>query len=117
MVNCCTPPVKRSELQTVVSFERESRVSDGAGGFTRTWAAISGASTRARVKAMSGAERYHSDRIEASARFRLTCRYFSGLKEADTVVINGTRYNIRFINNLDLADRWYIIDLDGGVAT
>ena len=101
MRSCCTPPVNRSDLQTVVSFEREDRTSDGAGGYSRTWAAISGAVTRAHVKAMSGSERYDSDRVEASARYRVTCRYFDGLTEADTIVFNGKRHNIRFVNNLE----------------
>jgi len=44
-------------------------------------------------------------------------RYFAGLVESDRVVIAGRRYNIVFINNVELRNRWVEIDLDGGVAT
>lgn len=38
------------------------------------------------------------------------------LTERDRAVIGGRAYNIRFINNLELRNRWLEIDLAGGVA-
>jgi SPP1 family predicted phage head-tail adaptor len=104
-------------LKEPVEFQRATKVSDGSGGYTETWAAISGAPTRAIVKAVSGSERFASDRIEATTRYRIVVRYFDGLLESDRVEIRSRVYNIRFINNVEFADRWLEIDLDGGVAT
>lgn len=112
---CCD--INAGMLRTPVAFERATRAPDAAGGFTVTWAAISGAPTRARVVAMSGSERWASDRVEATARYRVTVRYFAGLLEADTVLIGGRRHNIRFVNNIEMRNRWLVIDVDGGVAT
>jgi len=103
-------------LSEVVSFQRETVTSDGMGGSSKTWEAISGAPTRAGVKAASGLERAQADRTNAIVKFKVTCRYFSGLREGDSVVIRSKRHNITFINNIDLADRWLLIDCDGGVA-
>lgn len=115
MAKCCD--VSAGMLREPVTFERSAKVSDGAGGFTETWGAISGASTRAYVKAMSGSERWASDRTEARSSWRIVVRYFSGLLESDRVVIRGRSYNIRFVNNVELRDRWLEIDLALGVAT
>lgn len=103
-------------LREPVTFERATRTSDGAGGATQSWAAISGASDRAHVKALSGHERFASDRVEAGTRWRIVVRYFAGLTEKDRVTMRSRAYNIRFINNVELKDRWLEIDLDGGAA-
>ena len=94
-------------LNEVVDIQRATRTSDGAGGFTTVWGTLVGSPTRASVKALSGAERFASERV---------VRYFDGLLESDLIAIRGLAYNIRFINNMDLADRWLVIDLDGGKA-
>ena len=113
-MKCCD--MNAGMLREPVEFQRAAKVSDDAGGYTEAWAAISGAADRAHVKAISGAERVYSERVEASTKWRITVRYFAGLLESDRVVIRDREYNIRFINNLELADRWLMIDLDGGVA-
>jgi SPP1 family predicted phage head-tail adaptor len=104
-------------LREPVTIQRATKVSDGAGGYTETWATLSGAPDRAHVKALSGSERFASDRVEATTRWRITVRYFAGLRDSDRVVIRSIAYNIRFINNLEMRDLWLVLDLDGGVAT
>lgn len=113
-MKCCN--INAGMLREAVEFQRATKVSDGAGGYTEVWAAISGASTLAQVKALSGGERFASERIESTTKWRITVRYFTGLLESDIVVIRDREYNIRFINNIELRDRWLVIDLDGGAA-
>lgn len=114
-MKCCD--ITPGMLREPVTFQRKARVSNGSGGFTETWATLSGAPTMGHVKAMSGSERFASDRVEATSRFRLTVRYFSDVTEEDRVVIRNRYHNIRFLNNLELRDRWLVIDIDGGTAT
>ncbi len=104
-------------LREPVSFQRRSLTSDGAGGQSETWTAISGAPTRAHVNPLSGRERFTSDRIEATLRVRVLVRYSTAITEGDRVLIRGQAHQIRFINNLEFADRWLQIDCEGGVAT
>jgi SPP1 family predicted phage head-tail adaptor len=104
-------------LKEVVSFQRVTRVSDGAGGWTETWAAISGAPTRAMARSLSGGETFRFDRMDATVRMMIVTRYTTLLKEADRVLIRGRAHNIRYINNVDFANNWLEIAVDGGVAT
>lgn len=101
-------------MREPIRVERKTRTSDGAGGYTETWAVLN--SPFAYVKAVSGGERYASDRLEATTRWRVVIRYISGLRESDRIVIRSKNHNIRFINNVEMRDRWLEIDLDGGVA-
>lgn len=103
-------------LKTPITVNRVTNESDGAGGYTSAWGALAGAPTRAYVKAKSGAERYASERVEANSKWTVVMRYFSGLRESDTITIRDRVHNIRFINNLELEDRWLVVDVDGGVA-
>ena len=104
-------------LRTPCQFQRKTRVSDGAGGWSEGWDNLAGAATRCSFKALSGGERFQAQRAEATTRNRIVVRYFAGLVESDRVVIAGRRYNIKFIDNIELRNRWLVIDVDGGVAT
>lgn len=115
MVRCCGKYNAR-QLREAVTFQRKTRTSDGAGGYTSGFAAISGAPTRAMVKPLSGRERWASDRVEASANYRVVTRYYDGLEEGDTVLIRGRPANIRFIANVDMMDEWLEIDVQLGAA-
>ena len=101
-------------LSEPVTFQRVTLASDGAGGQTRTWATLQAA--RANVRMTGGSESFGADRTEATARFRIVCRYFAGLTEADAVLIRNRRYQIRMINNVEFANKWYEIDAEVGVA-
>lgn len=104
------------KLIHTVAFERRTLAADGAGGQTETWAAISGAPTRAWATNTGGSERYASDRTEAIVRVRLVTRYSTLIREGDRVKLKGRVHNIRFIDNVEFADKWLQIDVDGGVA-
>ena len=116
MVKCCAKYSAR-DLSTVCEFQRMTRGADGQGGFSETWAAISGAPTRCAFRALSGSERWQAQRTESITRNRIAVRYVTGLKDADRVVIDGEAYQITFINNLDRANRWLEIDISGGVPS
>jgi SPP1 family predicted phage head-tail adaptor len=114
MANCCK--YTAGMLTEAVLFQRETLVADGVGGSTSVWATIAGAPSRGSIKALSGSERWASARVEATASYRIAVRYFSGIAERDRTVVRGVAYNIRFVNNVDFANKWLEIDLSGGVA-
>lgn len=121
MVKCCGKYNAR-QLREAVTFERKTRTSDGAGGFTDAWAAISGAPDRAMVKPMSGSERYASQRVEATATHRIVTRFVDDgtgnhiVREDDRATIRGRDYNIRYIANVDFGDQWVEMTAQVGVA-
>lgn len=116
MVKCCASKYSARDLREAVEFQRLTRTSDGAGGFTEAWATIAGAPSRAMVKPLSGRERWASQRVEGTANYRIVTRYTDDLTEVDRVLIRGRPANISFISNVDLSDRWLEIDVELGVA-
>jgi SPP1 family predicted phage head-tail adaptor len=113
-LKCCD--MHAGMLREAVTFQRRTLTADGAGGQTEEWAAISGAPARAHVRPVGGSERYASDRTEAIVRLRLVTRYTDLLREGDRVKIRNRVHNIRFLDNVEFADKWLQIDVDGGVA-
>ena len=113
-MKCCD--MKSGMLKEPVAFQRLTRTADGAGGFTEAWAAIAATPTRAHVKAMSGGERFQSQRTEATSTHKIVVRYNAGLTDVDRAVIRGRAYNIRFIDNMEMADKWLYITAEVGVA-
>lgn len=113
-MKCCD--LNSGKLKESVTFQRKTLTSDGAGGMTQTWATVSNSPARAYVLPVSGSERYTSDRVEATVRLRLVVRYTTGLLESDRVQIRNKVHNIRFIDNIEFANKWLQIDVDGGVA-
>jgi SPP1 family predicted phage head-tail adaptor len=111
--------VSIGDLRTPVTFQRLSIARDNTpvneGGLVQSWAQLR--STRAQVVAASGREVYAGDRVEARAMYRVTCRYFAELVEADRVLIYGVAYNIRRIVDWEMRRRWLIIDVEKGVAS
>ena len=104
-------------LRTPCQFQRKTLTSDGSGGFFEAWAPLSGSAKMCAFRAMSGSERWAAQRVEATSRNRVTCRFFEGLRESDRVVIKGRAYAISFINQVELRDWWLEIDVSSGVAT
>jgi SPP1 family predicted phage head-tail adaptor len=104
------------KLKEPVTFQRRTLTSDGAGGQTESWATVSGAPTRAHVMPTGGSERFAHDRTEATVRLRLVIRYTTALRESDRVTIRNKVHNIRFLDNIEFANKWLQIDVDGGVA-
>jgi SPP1 family predicted phage head-tail adaptor len=68
-------------------------------------------------KALSGYERNNADRLDAQTKNRITMRYREDITESDRILFRGKAYNIRFIDNVEMRNRWLVIDVDGGVAT
>ena len=114
MAKCCD--YNTGMLRTPVLFERATRTTDGSGGSTRAWATVAGAPTRAHAKAMSGRERWSSERTEATDAIRVVIRYGATIKESDRVTVDGKKYNINRIVDVEFARKWLEITATGGVA-
>lgn len=114
-MKCCD--VHSGLLRTPVTFERLTRSSDGQGGYSESWATVSGAPTACYYKGASGSERMMAQRLDAQVSAKITVRYYDGLLESDRAVIDGKVYQIRYIDNLEMQNRWLVIAIDGGVAT
>lgn len=114
MTLCCN--VNAGMLREPITVQSRTRVSDGAGGWTDTWGIVQGAPRRASVKFLGGSERWASHRTEGVARMKFTMRYKSTVTEKDRIVMRGRAYNIRAIDNLEMANQWMEVYTDQGYA-
>lgn len=107
-----------SEMTWITAtFERPTRTPDGAGGYTETYAAISGLDgVSAGIVAVSGAEVWASMRVEAQSSWQLWVKTDAEITEVDRVTIGGRVYNITFVNDVEKRGIWQVVNLGQGVA-
>lgn len=103
-------------LWKTVTVERSTNTSDGAGGFTKAWVPQLPA-TKGGIAALNGMEKFTSDRIEATSDWRLIMQHFDGLLPSDRIDIDGRKYSITFVNDVQKRGTWHVLDLTEGAAT
>lgn len=113
MTLCCE--YNSGMFREPITFQRATKTSDGAGGYSETWATL--LATFAVIEKFSGSETFASDRVEARTKYRIVCHYFSGLRESDRVVMRNIAYDITAIENMEFKDQYLAIELSGGVPT
>lgn len=96
------------------TLERETRLPDGAGGYTRTWDAY--ATVWGDLTVKSGNEKQVSEQQTNVQEYMLRIRYRRDVLPADRVVIQGAAYNVRNVFNNDQKRRFLMIRLQAGVA-
>lgn len=101
------------ELDQRVTFRRESKTDDGIGGSVTTWTDI--ATVWAKVRPMSGSEREHSDRLNATANYLIVIRARDDIDESCIAVWKGTQFNIRFARDQPRS-RFVALETEKGVA-
>jgi SPP1 family predicted phage head-tail adaptor len=114
-VKCCN--MSAGMLREPVTFQRQTRTSDGAGGFTETWATLAGSPSRAFVTPVGGREWMAHDRVESMPRLKLVVRYNAELRESDRVLIRSKQHDIVRIDNVEFRNKWLEITVDGGVPS
>lgn len=114
-MKCCdlTP----GQLRSVVEFQQANKTPNGRGGSTVTWAAVPGAPTRAKVKHVSGSERYRAGRLEAATQARIYVRYSPLINASQRVLLDGEALQIRAVLDIENRKRWLEIYAESGVVT
>jgi SPP1 family predicted phage head-tail adaptor len=110
------------KLRHQVQLQKRSRVADGAGGFTHTWATV--LTTKAQMKpANAGTERQIAGRVSSPVTHVCTVRknIVAALGEDVTsswrIVFDSKNYNVRGVQDLDEAERWLAIYTEQDVPT
>ena len=100
-----------------VTFQTETKVPDGAGGYEHTWG---GNVIRwGGFVPERGTEKVQAGRIEAPLGGVLNVRYSSAVAafgSEDRVLIDGQPYNIRSVSNPDQRRKELDFIVEGGVA-
>lgn len=103
------------ELNERVALQRKSSSRTSAGGEVPSWTAI--ATVWGKVRAMSGREREHAMRTEATATHVVTIRRRSGISEVDRIVWQSRALNVRFIRDNGPRTAMVEIECEMGAAT
>ena len=101
-------------LRHSIKIERKATTPDGAGGEALTWVVV--LSLKAMVTPLSGNERLHAQRLEASTTHKILTRYFTDVRAADRINFNGRFFNIEAILNMEERNLWYEFRAVEGVA-
>jgi SPP1 family predicted phage head-tail adaptor len=103
-------------MRHTVVVQRATKTANGSGGFTTSWATL--LTLKASVENKSGQERMRADRVEAVRSVLFIWRYSSTqIREGDRVLFRGMTHNIRFIDNIEYANKWLRVTCDQGVPT
>lgn len=98
-------------------IQAPARIGNGAGGYTTTWAAITGGDdVSVGMWSMSGGERWASERLEATSMWRAVLPYLDGVTEKCRLVVGGRYYAITFSDDAQKRGAWLVLDLGQGVA-
>jgi len=114
-MTCCK--YSAGKMREPVTFQRMGAATNVDGNVVSgSWATIAGAPERGMVRPLSGYESSQAQRLGAEVKLLIVVRYTDAIAEADSVLIRGLRHNIRYIKNVDFANKWLEIDVQGGVA-
>lgn len=104
-------------LREVVAIEGKTRTADGQGGFTTSWATVSGAPTRAMISAAPGSERWGFMRQVPGNGYKMVTRYFSSFTAAQRVTWKTKEYGVLGVVDPDGRGDWLEWRLSDGVAS
>lgn len=105
------------QLRNVVTIHAKTRAADGMGGFSTTWATVSGSPTRAMITAAPGNERFGQMRQEPGNVYKMVTRWFSGATAAHRVQSGGKEYAVLGVIDPDGRGDWLEWRLSDGVAS
>jgi head-tail adaptor len=104
-------------LREVVAIQQASQASDGQGGYTETWAAVSGAPTRAMITAAPGSERWGFMRQTPGNTYKMVTRGFATPTAAQRVMWKSKEYAVLGVVDPDGRGDWLEWRLSDGVAS
>ena len=105
------------QLREIVAIQAETRAADGMGGFTVTWATVSGAPTRAMISAAPGNEKWGFMRQVPGNTYKMVTRYFAGASAAQRVIWKTKEYAVLGVVDPDGRVDWLEWRLSDWVAS
>ena len=114
-MKCCT--YTSGQLREVVAIQAGAKTSDGMGGFTVAWSAVSGSATRAIISAAPGSEKWGFMRQVPGNAYKMVTRYFADASAAQRVMWKGKEYGVIGVVDPDGRGEWLEWRMSDGVAS
>lgn len=100
------------ELDEAVIVESVTNTTDSAGGYSESWATRK--TIWCKVEETAGGESIISGRLEHSQAFILTAHYDTSILKTDRVSMDGTKYKITRIEDIDRRGEYMRIYIESG---
>jgi SPP1 family predicted phage head-tail adaptor len=125
-MKCCD--IHSGKLRSLIVIERKTKVADGIGGFTETWAADPAEGVWAEWTGYKGTAQFNSEELRSGRqtpinRFRVVIRHRGDAygapyyTEADRVVYRNRTYNIEAIIDVEDREQWLEMTVIDGRAS
>lgn len=110
-MKCCE--YTAAMLRHRATVQRYTETPDGMGGRVRAWSDhLTGLPCALVIK--GGREQDQSGAWRAVHRVQVVARYCD-ITEADRIKVGTMTLNVRLVNNVELANRWLVLDCENGV--
>ena len=106
MANCDC--LSASQLIHVAEIYTETKVADGIGGYTRTWALLD--TVRCRFTPKSGREALLQERIRNPITHTVIMRYRNDFDHNAKLIYDGREFNIKSVIDIKERKRWLTVD-------
>ena len=102
------------DFDTALTVETPTETPDGFGGFETTWANTKG-TIWCEYEETGGGEGFDNGRLNTETSVSLMTRYRTDITVEDRLVLDGTYYNIRRVDNVRRQGKYLIIQAESGV--
>ncbi len=101
------------EMKHRIAIETKTRVTDGMGGGTITWANFS--TVWSKIEPRSANETFWAKHLEHRVTHKITIRYLAGVTSEMRIVFGARVFQIKGVRNLEERNRWLVLDCEEGV--
>lgn len=99
MARICNDKYRKLHYDKRITVEGKTRVADGAGGFTDTWA--NSHSAWSYIKPLTGNERWRAQQMATEVTHKIILKYQAGITTAHRVVFDSRVFNITEVINVE----------------
>lgn len=105
MPDCCE--YRPAQMKHRLALQSLSRVADGQGGWTESWATE--ATVSAMIEPMKGYERFQAQQVQTPVTHKITIRYRSGVTTKKRFLFGSRVFEIKEVTNENEENRYLII--------
>lgn len=109
----CKIPFHAGELQHLISVEEKQTPDDGAGGQDVSW--VERFELMCKIRQMSGREMKLYDQLNAVQTVVFETWWNDDVAESNRIKFRDEYYNIRYVENIEMKDRWMKMIAEKGV--
>lgn len=109
--------MEAGQLRWRIAIQVKTRAADGQGGYTESWATITGGNVWASIEPASSRELFMAQQLQHVVTHKVTIRYVAGVTTAHQIVFGSRVFNIQSVLNTDENNRTLVLLCEEGTAS